>query len=396
MDIETLLREHSVDEIEVFRDNLSTEIAKRTEQLKSIAKKKYIDIVKSSDLLKDMKEFLKTINSSQNEFYQNINSFYSFMKESSHNRLEQPTRDSLYLASNEEKNASKDILDCLNEIWDRLDVEDLKLAYDMVLKGFNLIRIHEASDSTQGNQISCLKYSVQRAEEMIINKVLFKLENASPDSLGLICNEEDDDLFKLSMSNSLKKISSEFDLQSCDMSFHAQFLRHQSHSYFDLSSGKVESITTGCPPINSVMIPDRISPELGNYLTNSIRNIKLIIGINLRPHAMKVSLELCLTDIFNSYTKLSRILKNENVTFKKQRSMQVYFDLIYLENLIELTKDVSLIEELESKIKHLTEIYESFIDSVELYTISSSVRVNVTKYCANTWRLRGLLVPHLQ
>lgn len=412
--IETLFKEHSLEEIESVKENLAVEIGKRTDQLKSIVKEKYRDIVETSDAIQSMKVSLKDIEQSLWSLDKSITEFYTRIKEP---EIELSTQPKLFQEANitkpsdpilESKDKNQDanestilgkLVDNLSEIWNYFDSGNLKHSVRLLNESLRIVdnKKDRFSDKDR-KELNSIKESLTRFEDMIKNNILHKIQIAAPDQIGIIAESDDEDLYELSLKCSIEFLVNNFRRDITDISYYAQIRRYQQCSYFDSQTNEIISKSSAEIKSNSsyVQIPKYTSPELNTFLYKVCRVINTIAGFNLNRSSIVDSLNKTIECALKVYEDLIPMVSDLKSESKRKRALQLYFDLLYLRILLNQSKNTDLIESLDPKITELALQYELMLDSIELYMISSALHTNVMNLSQSTIRLHGLLIPHLQ
>jgi len=423
--VDILFKEHSFEEIESVRDNLAHEIDKRTELLKSIVKEKYKDVVETSDAVQSMKQSLNQVESSIKNLDKTISEFY---ERSLLTSREQITNRSLSIDnstdSNNAKRPSEDRIPTLianlsrmnADLWEQFDSGSLKDSVKIYREAVKMLQNHhelcqslnsdDLVDVKRQMLISKLGKILARTEKIIKNRLWSKIQSAEPTQIGIIDSgveeeSDDDELFKLSLESSIEFLVEKFERDSLDTSYQAQIRRHQPSAFFNSKTNEIEAqldefsspSATGC----YIRIPKYTSIELSCFLHEMSRVINTISGFYLSKLCIREGLRITIQQIVRIYsillTKIETDLKAES---RRRRAMQIYFDLMYVRVLLNSSKDIELIEELDPQVSELAGKYELLLDSIELYMVSDAMHANVLQLSHSTIRLYGLLIPNLQ
>lgn len=409
--IESLLKEHSFEEVESVRDNLASEIGKKTELLKSIVKEKYRDIVEASDAIHSMKLNLKQVEKSLWSLDKNITEFYSRVKEpstisvknipiQSENTQPENSSQNLPKANTQADDVViKSLFGHITSIWEKFDSGDLKEGIFHLNKSqyiINRIKSDKSIDNTV--DFKNLEMSVNRATEMIENSLWLRIQSAAPDQIGIICGSDQKDLYQLSLKSSIGFLVSKLIKDISDMSYHAQIKRYQPYTYFNSKTSEVEpdNLSVEASATSLIQLPRSISPELDAYLYGVCKVVNTIAGFDLNRSSIVESLEITITQILTAYSQAAPLVSKLQGETKRKRALQLYFDLLYVRILLSTSICIDLIEKMEPKLIIISNQFELMLDSIELYMISAALHSNVVKASKSTLRLYGLLIPHLQ
>lgn len=393
-DISTLFEQHSFEEIESIKDNLAEEIKKKTNQLKTIVREKYKDIVEASDAIQSMKVNLKNVeqsiwslNDSIDVFYSNINS------KDLETKFVKITSEPGDLESDRHHHDVAQLYDKYHEIWTNFESGNLMES----LKAFeDCDTMVEERQEKYPEEALELKNSLARSKQMIQNYICCLIQEAPPDKIGIVGRAAitDRNLFELSLRSIMEFLSKQLDDRLSDNSPESQIRRFQKHSYFNRQLNKLDDDSIDCSgvPVSSsthIAIPKFISPELSDFLYQSCMCINTIAGYNLDRVSIGISLELILREAFKAYEKLAN--QNE-VTSYGNRHMQFYYDVLYLRMLLSHSKNIQVIEKLDTDIDQLATKFERLLDPIEFFMISESIHDNVVKSHQSTVRLYALLI----
>lgn len=408
IDLETLFKKHSLDEIESLRDNLAQDIEKKTELLKSAVKEKYRDIVETSDAIHSMKDNIEHVSLSLRSLDENITSFYTKIRNPK-NATTETTKTSAQqkLESDGDKDGSIDsntesvnqLLQNYADIWDHFDSGRLNASVKLLNESLDLMKTIDRSFLPRQSlsTIEGVELSLQRSEEMIRNYLWFRIENAEPDQIGLIAASAHQELYELSLKSSMQFIAEPLKQSLSDTSYQGQIRRFQPHSYIDKQTNQLnpEIDDLNAASGNFIQIPKLISPELNTFLCEVCRIVKTIAGFNLNRNTIVETLEKTLNHAIEIYSQIEPLIASLRPEMRRKRALQLYFDLLYLKLLLNESKSIELIERVDSRLIQLTGQFESMLDPVELYTISPAVHSNVMQLSQSTTRVYGLLTPHL-
>lgn len=406
---DSLFKEHSFEEIESVKDNLASEIEKRTELLKSIVKEKYRDIVETSDAIKSMKLNLTEIEQSFLSLDKSISQFYVNIKEpnvvgSKRNNLLQSgssnsTKQSIESDGSQthSNNLVKRFLNISDAIWENYDSDNLEASVRLLNESGQLFEEAQNSDLDSGDReiIENLRLTYCRTNEMIKKSLWHKIQTAAPDQIGIIAGCDQEDLYKLSLNFSIHFLVDKFRKSLSDMSFYAQLRRHLPCSHFNSETNEIEPEGNLNPQVSYVQLPKMISSDLSEFLYGVCSVINTIAGFNLNRSSIVDSLKITIEHCLNVYTEIIPLVEALKSGFKRKRALQLYYDLLYLRILLNTSKNVDLIERLDPKVVEVTARYETMLDTIELYTISAALHSNVVNLSKSTIRLYGLLIPHL-
>lgn len=427
--VDVLFKEHSFEEIESVRDNLASEIDKRTELLKSIVKEKYRDVVETSDAIQSMKLNLKNVEQSIESLDKNIFDFHQRLNLSSLNGegtiVEKKTISSVQSSKTlttlsgkgqeiGEENLIKKLFDLTDNIWTNFDSGNLKASIKLHNEAMKIIeKYHKnvsepAIDDKEHQVILRLESSLQRAIEVMRQQLWYKISSAAPNQIGIIdsgASDDDNDgyneLFRICMSSSIEHLVDSLKRNISDTNLSAQIKRYQPYAYYNTKTNQLDAdiddfkqpTELGC----HVQIPKYVSIELSSFLFDTSRVINTIAGFSLTNASTVYSLKVTVEKIIEVYSGLlssvSSDLKGES---KRRRAMQFYFDLMYVRVLLNTSIDIELIEELDPEISNLAGRFEPLLDSIELYMVSDAMHTNVLQLSKATVRLYGLLIPNLQ
>lgn len=409
--IDSLFKEHSFEEIESVRDNIASEIEKRTELLKSIVKEKYRDIVETSDAIQSMKLNLKEVEQSLWSLDKTIANFYTRVKEpqvvaSKSQNLNQaqeqgqPNDESkVDTASKNGDQAIKKLLEYSSAIWEHFDSGNLREGVKLLNESMHLLEENRNDPLLNKVALNNLEITFNRAREIIKNNLWHKIQVAAPDQLGIIAGSDQEDLYQLSLVSSVEFLVEDLRSSLSDTSYHAQIRRHQPFSYFNSQTNKIEEdikSTEGSTTTSYTHLPKNISPELDTFLYKICKIVNTIAGFNLNRSSIVESLRITIDNAMKVYRDIIPMVSLLKADTKRKRALQLYFDLLYLRILLNTSKNIDLIEKLDPQITELASKYELLLDSIELYTISAALHTNVMKLSQSTIRVYGLLIPHLQ
>lgn len=404
--IESLFKEHTFEEIESIKDNLADEIAKRTELVKSIVKEKYLDIVETSDAIQSMKIKLEEVEDSLWKLDDIITSFCARIKsepEESDNYSKPPVEDDRACNQISESEAIKETVKRLHryidEIWSSWDSNDLGETVRILSESNQFLK--ECQVSPGENEpvvVKSLKYTIERAKDMISNELWHKVKSAPPDQIGIIVGCDQQDLYSLTLCSSMSFLKKKMLKDLADNSFKSQIKRYQQHSHFDQTINQIVPNFTESrvPATGLIEIPKHISSELSDFLFNVCKVINVIAGFNLNRPLIINSLDMTLKTIHDTYSVLIPEIRKLDTEIMRKRAMQLYFDLLYTKMLLNNSKNIPLIEEIDPKLDILVKDYEDMLDPVEFFSISEALNLNVKNLEHSNVRLYGLLIPHLQ
>lgn len=409
--IESLLKEHSFEEVESVRDNLASEIGKKTEQLKSIVKEKYRDIVEASDAIHSMKLNLKQVEKSLWSLDKNITEFYSRVKEpstvsvevisvqSEHTLSEKSGRNPAKAYSQVDDVDIKSLFRHITSMWEKFDSGDLKEGVSHLNESQYILDQMKSEKSTDDSvDLRNLEMTVNRAAEMIKNSLWLRIQSAAPDQIGIICGSDQRDLYQLSLRSSIGFLVNNLIKDVSDMSYHAQIRRYQPCAYFNSETSQVEpdNQSAEASATSLIQLPKSVSPELDAYLYGVCKVVNTIAGFDLNRSSIVDSLKITITHILTAYSQAAPLVSNLRGETKRKRALQLYFDLLYVRILLNTSKCIDLIEEIDPKLIIISNQFELMLDSIELYMISAALHSNVMNASNSTIRLYGLLIPHLQ
>lgn len=405
---DSLFKEHSFEEIESVKDNLASEIDKRTELLKSIVKEKYRDIVETSDAIKSMKLNLTEIEQSFLSLDKCISEFYVKIKEPN---VIESKRDNLFKSASKvssklphisdqdssSNNLIRKLISLSDGIWDSYDSGNLEVSVKLLNESMRLFdeAKNEKFDHADQVMLDNLHLTSSRTKEMIRNSLWHKIQTAAPDQVGIIAGSDQEDLYKLSLDSSIHFLVDKLRRGLSDMSFHALIKGYLSPSYFNSQTNEIEEESNLNPQVSYVQIPKMISSDLSEFLYGVCSVINTIAGFNLSRSSIVDSLRVTIEHSLDIYTEIVPLVESLKAETGRKRAMQLYYDLLYLRILLNTSKNVDLIEKLDPKVTEVTSRYERMLDSIELYTISAALHSNVVSLSKSTIRLYGLLIPHL-
>lgn len=308
--LETLFNEHSLEEIEVIRDNLASEIEKRTELLKSIVKEKYRDIVETSDANQSMKMKLKEVEQALWSLDKSISEFYTRVREPKLESINVIPTDSashqnksqvqLVEASDSRINSVvRRLTDWLAQMWEHFDAGNLRLCVKLLYDSLHLLEEHESLMlSSNPTVFKNFDITLKRAKEIIKNGLWHRINSAAPDQIGIIAGSDQEDLYKLSLNSSLEFLVEKMRKDLSDTSYHAQIRRYQPLSYFNSQTSEIDpTINDLSPPTSAgyVQIPKLISPELNAFLYKVCSVVNTIAGFNLNRCSIVDSLRITIS-----------------------------------------------------------------------------------------------------
>lgn len=410
---ETLFKEHSFEEIESVRDNLATEIDKRTELLKSIVKEKYHDVVETSDAIHSMKLNLNKVEQSIHALDKNISSFYARIREPTvqknqfqHVQSGTSTDPNINrnIKTSQEPECPSDIIDKLvqsnSDMWDHFDAGNLKMsvkAHKRSLKFLEDAR-NDTSLTDKASVLDSIETNLNRAREMMKNYLWYRIKSAEPNQIGVIAGGDESDLFRLGLCSSVDFLVEKFLKDITDMSYQAQIRRYQPSSYFNTQTSQIDPEVNDLKPPSTgyVQIPKSVSTELSTFLYEVCRVINTIAGFSLNRYSITESLRITIEQIMKVYSDLAGLVDELKSETKRRRALQLYFDMTYIRVLLNTSKHMQLVEDLDPKISTLTNKFEFMLDPIELYMISEALHNNVLNLSQSTMRLYGLLIPYLQ
>jgi len=401
--IESLFKEYSFEEIESVKDNLASEIEKRTELLKSIVKGKYRDIVETSDAIRSMKQNLKEVEQSLWSLDRRILEFYSNIKEPPANAdridpIESSGNSTVANALGEPTNAdlTRKLILYSSRIWESYDLGDLASSVEQLNEATDLLDSH-LSNSARGDLLDIRNFETtfKRSRAMIKNSLWSIIQAAESDQIGIIANSDQEELYKLSLDSSFEFLVTTFQKDLSDSSYQAQLRRYQPCSHFNSTTNSIvlERSQTG----NSIVqVPNSISPELNAFLFGVCKVMNIIAGFNLSKQSVVASLQMTLENCMRVYTDMVPVMSRLVAGVRRKRALQLYFDLMFLRMLLNTSRNLDLIECLDERITKQAGEFEAILDPVELYMISSALHTSVVNLSQSTVRLYGLLIPHLQ
>lgn len=414
--VDILFKEHSYEEIESVRDNLANEIEKRNELLKSIVKEKYRDVVETSDAIQSMKVNLTKLEQSMRHLDSSVANFYKRIEET--NKYSQQSarkvesgrggHDASVLTSflqddtidSCDNQDIQQVLSKLTELWDHLDSGNLKLSVKLYHDCVVILGKCRNSERAQQESIVLenLDTKLRRAEEMIKNFLWHKIQSVETNQICIIADNNEKELYSWSLRSSIEFLVKKLREDISDVTYPAQIRRYQQYSHFNTSTNTVDNEVNDIKPPSSdyVQIPKEISLELSAFLFATCRVLNTIAGFSLTRSSIIDSLKVTVLQILNVYTDLVAIIDTLSSGSKRRRAMQLYFDLMYVRVLLNTSKDLELIEDLDPKISELMSKFEQMLDTIELYVVSDALHTNVLHLSKSTIRLYGLLVPHLQ
>lgn len=402
-DIDSLFREHSLKEIEAVRDNLASEIQKKTELLKSIVKEKYRDIVETSDAIKLMKLNLMQVEKSLWNLGENITDFYSKVRESQQNgssrknSLEHDEKPAVASFCQEDQIA-EDLVEKMSSMWCSFDSGDLKNAVTHLNDLTTMVEFNRVVIDNSCNPIlKNLEMTSLRAKTMIKNHLWHKIKTAAPDQICIIGGSDQIELYNLSLSCSLEFSVHKLLKSLSDLSYHAQIRRYLPQAYFNRQTNQVEACPTDPKLVNAshVAIPRQVSPELSAFMFEVCEMINKIAGFNLNRDSIVHSLKMTIEQILLVYSRVAPLVDDLKGETKRKRALQLHYDLLFVRILLNTSKEVELIERYDPEVDELSRKYELMLDSIEYYVISSALHENVKALSRSTARLYGLLIPHL-
>lgn len=405
---ESLFKEHSFEEIESVKDNLASEIDKRTELLKSIVKEKYRDIVETSDAIKSMKLNLTEIEQSFLSLDKCISEFYVKLKEPN---VVESKRDNLLQSSSSvsskppqesdrnhtSSNLVKRLISLSDGIWESYDSGNLKLSVKLLNESIRLFDEAQEEKFNHNDQVIMdnLRLTCDRTREMIRKSLWHKIQTAAPDQVGIIAGSDQEDLYKLSLNSSIHFLVDKLRRGLSDTGFHASIKGYLPPSYFNSQTNEIEQESNLNPQVSYVQIPKMISSDLSEFLYGVCSVINTIAGFNLSRSSIVDSLRITIEHSLDVYTQIVPSVELLKAETKRRRAVQMYYDLLYLRILLNTSKNVNLIEKFDPKVTEVINRYEKMLDSIELYTISAALHSNVVSLSKSTIRLYGLLIPHL-
>lgn len=406
---DSLFKEHSFEEIESVKDNLASEIEKRTELLKSIVKEKYRDVVETSDAIKSMKLNLTEIEQSFLSLDKSISHFYVNIKESNvvgskRNNLLQSGASVSTKQSTESDDSHTDgnnfvkrLLNISDAIWENYDSDNLEASVRLLNESAQLFEDAQNCDMDPGDRVIVenLRLTFSRTNEMIKKSLWHKIQTAAPDQIGIIAGSDQEDLYKLSLNTSIHFLVDKLHKSLSDMSFYAQIRRYLPLSHFNSETNEIEPEGNLNPQVSYVQLPKMISSDLSEFLYGVCSVINTIAGFNLNRSSIVDSLKMTIEHCLDVYTEIIPLIESLKSGTKRKRALQLYYDLLYIRILLNTSKNVDLIEKLDPKVVEVTARYERMLDSIELYTISAALHSNVVNLSKSTIRLYGLLIPHL-
>lgn len=381
--IESLFKEHSFEEIESVRDNLALEIEKRTDLLKSIVKEKYKDIVETTDAIHSMKVKLEQAGQSLWNLDSSISEFYTKIREpivESREKKQLGSDRSIACTDSNEARQKEDytkLANNISEIWKCFDSGDLKTCVRYLNESLQLV-------NTSGDKISdSMKITVNRAKEIIQNSIWHRIRSANADQIGLIAGSDKEELYRLSLECSIDFLIKQLHVDISRVSYYSIIERFQPSSCVEDGG-------------NQLQVPCIISPELSMYLFNVCRTINTIAGFDISKFQRIEGLRLTLRKVLQVYEDILPIVDKLAGQTRRRRALQLYFDLMYLRILLNTSKNIDLIEELDPELTQLSGKYEVMLDTIELYMVSETLHSNAVQISRATFRLYGLLIPHLQ
>lgn len=411
-DVEHLFKEHSVEELKSVRDNLAVEIEKKTDQLKSIVKNKYRDIVETSDAVQFMSSNLHKVELSLQSLEESVKNFYSNIRDTQDKGSAFDDKDvamSLHEShipqDDEESKCNRIIQKCLrysSEFWESFDQGDYGTSIKILdeARGYTKQVDLNSMNHKQRTIINRLNMTFDRGSKMIRDNLWYQVKSAGPDQIGMIAGIDQKELYEVSLISSIQFLVAKFSKDSSDMSFHAQVRRYQPHSYYNVQNHEIRDedyITQNLGELaNFVQMPKFMSAELSEFLFGVCKVINTIAGFDLNRSSIVASLRLMIELTCSIYTELITTMESMRADSKRKRALQLYFDLLYMRMLLNTSRCIELIEELDPKVSQLMSTYEQILDPIELCTISEAMHENVVNLCRSTTRLYGLLIPHLE
>jgi exonuclease VII small subunit len=405
--VDILFKEHSFEEIESVRDNLASEIDKRTESLKSIVKENYKNVVGTSDGIQSLRSNITQVERSIARLDKSISSFHKRIKDSvkcgggiqleSTNQSHSDRKNSSLPDDKQDDNDLEQLLHMTAEIWDHFDLGNLKGSVKLYNDATNLLKQCQAKHDSNP-LYKDIELNLTRSHEVIKNNLWYRIQSVESNQIGVIASCDDEDLYKLALQSSIEFLVKDLRESIADNSYQAQIRRYQEYSYFNTESNTIDKDVNDMKPPTSgyLQIPKDISLELSAFLFNICRAINTIAGFTLTRSSILESLKMTMLQIVDVYTGLLTLVDGIGGGSRTRRALQLYFDLKYVRVILNSSKNLKLIDELDSQISNLMASYENMLDRVELYVISDAMHTNALNLSRSTIRLYGLLIPYLQ
>uniref|UniRef100_A0A6G1SGV7 Conserved oligomeric Golgi complex subunit 1 n=1 Tax=Aceria tosichella TaxID=561515 RepID=A0A6G1SGV7_9ACAR len=413
--VDILFREHSFEEIESVRDNLASEIDKRTELLKSIVKEKYKDVVDTSDGIQSLKSNLAQVEQSIARLDKSITNFHQRIKEpkfmhgagggggtnllelSAGNYSHSSNKATTIDENQDDDTDLRQLLQMSAEIWDHFDSGNLKECVKLYNDAVNLMNKCQTRHASNP-LFEDIKLNLNRSIVVIKNNLWYRVQSVEPNQIGVIASCDEEDLYKLSLQSSIEFLVEKLRKDISDNSYQAQIRRYQQYSYFNTDTNTIDLEVNDMKPPKSgyLQIPKDISLELSAFLFNVCRAINTIAGFSLTRSSILESLKMTMLKIIDVYTGLLALVNGLGGGSRTRRALQLYFDLKYVRVILNTSRDLSLIDELDSQISKLMASFEDMLDRVELYVMSDAMHTNALNLTHSTIRLYGLLIPYLQ
>lgn len=417
--IDKLFEQLSFEEIESIKDNLGDEIDKKTNQLKTIVKEKYCDIVEASDAIQSMKLNLTKTEESIWKLDEAISSFYKQFqtKQSDQQDSECDEKPKDRLGNGLSCGLAGILMyDNFHEIWDKFDEGDIKGSSMKLLECENIVKRngHRIFDIDDDEDLLEYQITLYKAKQMIKNHISCSIQEAKPDQISIFGSSalSDREFFQLCLESAIQLLSSELAEQLSDTSPKSRIRRYQEQSYFNRQTNIIDDnmdLSVISSQFNSthITIPKLISPELSNFLYQACKSVNTIAGYHLDRDSIGISLEMTLREACKAYENVhSNDDKNREKTTSSttttttsaassslslNRYLQFYYDILYLKSLLGHSKNINIIEKMAPEISRLASKFEKLLDPVELIMISESLHDNVVKLRKSTARLYALL-----
>lgn len=396
--VESLFKEHSFEEIESIRDHLASEIEKRTELLKSIVKEKYHDVVETSGAIQSMKLNLKKVDQSIHRLDKSIADFYERIREP---KIIQKNVPSVNDKEDELSSVISKLLQSSSDIWEHFDAGNLKMSVRLYNDSVSLLETSRNNSNLPSQHkmvLDNLGTSLERARQIIKNYLWHRIQSAEPNQVGVIAGSEESDLYQLSLHSSIEFLVERFRKDISDTSYQAQIRRYQPYSYFNTQTNQIDlEVNDLKPPSTSyVQIPKSISIELSMFLYEVCQVINTIAGFSLTRTSILDSLKTTIGHTLEVYRSLVLLVSELKGETRRKRALQLYFDLTYVRLLLNTSKHIELVEELDPRVSELADEFEKMLDSIELYMVSEALHNNALSLGRSRMRLYGLLTPYLQ
>lgn len=199
--IDNLFANHTLAEIEKVRHDLGIEVEKKTEQIKSIVKEKYKEIVGATDATKEMKNILRRVEESIGNLDKSIYDYRESLDGVTRQHVQQQMssntdtsdagpsdtdQDAIGQAKKELLNDfdsdCKRLFDYPSLIWQKFDNGDLKDSVTLLQQANELIdKLSIDTPESRKPTLSRLQKIIARTKEMLVNKLCYIIEVAPPD-----------------------------------------------------------------------------------------------------------------------------------------------------------------------------------------------------------------------